>query len=173
MEWARQSPAPSWNAWSTGYAAPSVSTKDAADPQAAAWRDEARVFYDEDGTLVIRLRLTAADGALVLAALEHARAALDHEHQPAHEAIRDASDSSAEDPPPPAASAAEGFVHLSRIGLEAMATTRPETARRHRSRLTAHIDPLSGWGRLADGELLPPGSMPVLGPAMAATAVGR
>lgn len=114
--------------------------EDAADPQAAAWRDEARVSYDEDGTVVIRLRLSAADGALVVTALEQARAALDHQ------SARDASDSSAEDPPRPASSTAEGFVHLARVGLEAMASTRPAAARRHRSRLSAHIDPLVRLG---------------------------
>ena len=62
----------------------------------------------------------------------------------------------------PAAGAAEGVVHLAQIGLQAMASTRPEATRRARSQLVAHIDPLSGWARLADGELLPPDSLPAL-----------
>ena len=41
----------------------------------------------------------------------------------------------------------------------ATTTTTPDTARRTRYRLTAQIDPLSGWSRLRDGELLPPTSL--------------
>jgi hypothetical protein len=39
------------------------------------------------------------------------------------------------------------------------ATPTPDTARRNRFRMTASLDPLSGWGRLRDGELLPPTSL--------------
>jgi len=129
--------------------------EDAVDPEAAAWREETRVFYDDDGTLAIIARLPAEEGAVVLAALEQARAVLDHERRTEHQAIGAAS---AEDSPPPA-SMAEGLMHLARTGLEAMATARPEAARRTRSRLVVQLDPLSGWGRLADGEVLPPSSL--------------
>lgn len=53
----------------------------------------------------------------------------------------------------------EGLLHLARKGLEALGREHPESARRSRSRLSVHIDPLSGWARLRDGELLPPGSL--------------
>ena len=129
--------------------------EDAVDPEAAAWREETRVSYDDDGTLVIIARLPAEEGAVVLAALEQARAVLDHERRTEHRGIGAAS---AEDSPPPA-SMAEGLINLARTGLEAMATARPEAARRTRSRLVVQLDPLSGWGRLADGEVLPPGSL--------------
>ncbi len=108
--------------------------EDAADPEEAAWRTEARVSYDEDGTLMISLRLPAEQGR---------------------------TESSAE-ASPRRASLAEGLVQLARIALEAMATTHPEVARRNRSRLVAHVDPLSGWARLAEGELLPPCSLAAL-----------
>ena len=132
---------------------------DAADPEAAGWRDEAQVSYDEDGTLVIRLRLPAEQGAVVLAAVEQARALLDLQQRTA--APVDGADSSAEESDP-RSTVAEGFLQLARIGLEAMASRRPEAARRGRSQLVAQVDPLSGWARLADGELLPPGSLPAL-----------
>jgi hypothetical protein len=38
-------------------------------------------------------------------------------------------------------------------------TPTADTARRNRFRMTANVDPLSGWGRLRDGELLPPTSL--------------
>jgi len=129
--------------------------EDAADPWQAAWRNEAQVSYDEDGTLMISLRLPAEDGAVVLAALEQARAVLDHEVKPA---TPDRAGSSAE-ASPRRASLAAGLVQLARIALDAMATTRPEAARRNRSRLVAQVNPLSGWARLGDGELLPPSSL--------------
>jgi len=40
--------------------------EDAADPEQAAWRNEARVSHDEDGTLMISLGLPGEDGAVVL-----------------------------------------------------------------------------------------------------------
>ena len=129
--------------------------EDAADPEQAAWRNQARVSYDEDGTLRIGLRLPAEEGAVVLAALEQARAVLDHEEKPA---AQDRQEASAE-ASPPGASLAAGLVQLARIALNAMATAHPEAARRNRSRLVVQVDLLSGWARLADGELVPPTSL--------------
>jgi hypothetical protein len=43
--------------------------------------------------------------------------------------------------------------------LVAEQAAHPDIARRRRPRLTGQIDPLSGWGRQADGELLPPASL--------------
>src|SRR4051812_44069718 len=45
---------------------------------------------------------------------------------------------------------------MARNALDRQRTDHPDVARRTRSRLTVHIDPLSGWGRLNDGEILPP-----------------
>ena len=128
--------------------------EDAVDPDQAAWRDRTRVSYDEDGTLVISTRLPAEEGAVVLAALGQARAAIDHER-------RRATESSAEDSPP-SATLAEGLVHMAQLALARMAVEPPEAVRRGRSRLTAYIDPRSGWGRLPDGEFLPPEVMHAL-----------
>lgn len=60
---------------------------------------------------------------------------------------------------PPAATLAEGLVHLARVWLQVDSGERPEAARRARSRLVVQVDPLSGWGRLPDGEVLPPASL--------------
>jgi hypothetical protein len=68
-------------------------------------------------------------------------------------------DSSAEERAPARATRADGALAMARAHLEQLAATRPEAARRTRSRLVAHVDPLSGWGRLADGEILPPSSL--------------
>ncbi len=40
-----------------------------------------------------------------------------------------------------------------------LAAAIPSAARRARVQLTAQVDPLTGWGRLRDGELLPPTSL--------------
>jgi hypothetical protein len=74
-------------------------------------------------------------------------------------------DSSAEERPA-RATPADGALAMARALLEAQAATRPEAARRSRSRLVAHVDPLSGWGRLADGEILPPTSLADVLPTM-------
>ncbi len=57
------------------------STQDAADPELAAHRLRTRIRYEDDGTLMISARLPAEHGALVLAALEAARAEIDHQHR--------------------------------------------------------------------------------------------
>jgi len=51
-------------------------------------------------------------------------------------------------------------MHLARSFLQVTAAELPDVARRQRSRLVAHIDPLSGWARLPDGEFLPPTCVP-------------
>lgn len=104
---------------------------------------------------MINLRLPAEEGAVVLAALEQAHAVLDHGEKPA---AQDRQEASAE-ASPPSASLAAGFVQLARIALNAIATAHPEAARRNRSRLVVQVVLLSGWARLADGELLPPSSL--------------
>jgi hypothetical protein len=135
--------------------------EDEADPQAAAHRMRTRISYDSDGTFVLTVRLPTDDGAVLLTALEQARADLDR--RPAC-----GRPSSAEDPPHPASPTAtaatwsDAVMHLARTCLHNTATDRPHTARHSRVRLTAHVDPLSGWARLHDGELLPPAAAPPL-----------
>jgi hypothetical protein len=127
-----------------------------------------RVSHDDDGTMRISIRLSAEDGAAVLAALEAGQT--DFAALPAPET---APDSSAEESSPTPsrrpdaydfhvaklATAGTGFLHLCRVFLQHRGQTAPAKARRDRSRLTVQIDPLSGWARLPDGELLPPGTL--------------
>ena len=54
---------------------------------------------------------------------------------------------------------ADALLALAQAALQDEHATRPEIARRRRWRLTAQIDPVSGWARQADGELLPPSSL--------------
>ena len=60
---------------------------------------------------------------------------------------------------PPRATDAEALVALAQQALDRQAVEQPAVARRTRARLIAQVDPLSGWARLADGELLPPSSL--------------
>lgn len=71
------------------------------------------------------------------------------------------SESSAEDPcgQPAPATLTEALLHVAAGYLASATAGRPHAARQARYRLTAQIDPLSGWGRLADGELLPPAAL--------------
>ena len=54
---------------------------------------------------------------------------------------------------------AQALLALAQDALAAEHQAHPAIARRRRAQLTAQIDPLSGWGRQADGELLPPTSL--------------
>lgn len=67
-------------------------------------------------------------------------------------------DGSCEPDAPVKATDGEALLAMARTVLDAQRTKHPEIARGNRSRLVVQIDPLSGWGRLRDGELLPPTS---------------
>lgn len=54
---------------------------------------------------------------------------------------------------------AEALLALAQDALAVEQAIHPSIARRRRPQLTAQVDPLSGWGRQADGELLPPTSL--------------
>ncbi|HVB26293.1 MAG TPA: HNH endonuclease signature motif containing protein, partial [Mycobacteriales bacterium] len=178
---------------------------DAADPVQAEWRMRTSVRYDEDGTLVLTTRLPAERGALVLAALEAARAQIDAERRAESSAEESGGESSAEESPdadpanrgapgtgttgrdqqaaddaagdepereperdrPAAATLADAVVRIAQDSLVLRAREHPDRARRDRSRLQVAVDPLSGWARLADGELLPPPVTKTLLPALA------
>ena len=196
--------------------------QDEADPERAVWRRRVSVSYDADGDLVVSVRLSAQDGAVLLAALEQAQAELDQrraEQLPVQEedvsaetsgaGAADSAGVSAETsagvaetpgagaagdvsaktsgptaargpaetpgaggadgasaetsgcgavrpvgtPEPRRATMGEALLELARRSLD---RATPDRARRSRARLTAQLDPLSGWARLADGELLPP-----------------
>ncbi len=53
----------------------------------------------------------------------------------------------------------EALLAMASAALEVERAGHPESFRRQRSRLVVQVDPLSGWGRLRDGELLPPTSL--------------
>ncbi|MCW2621534.1 MAG: endonuclease [Frankiales bacterium] len=144
--------------------------EDAADPERARWRADIKTRYDDDGTMVITVRLPAEEGAVLLAGIERSQDLL----APADATGgSDRPDVSAEasgtvggigDQRAPGDQAAgvprpsrtQAFLHLIRTALEHLGAARPESARRSRSRLTVQVDPLSGWARLPDGEFLPP-----------------
>ena len=153
--------------------------EDAADPERAAWQLRTRLAYDDDGTLVLSIRMPAERGPAVIAALEEAMADLDrqrtaasttHDVEPASAQPSSAEDGASASPsldagvtdpdttPVPRATHAEGLLHLCQSYLGAIAEAQPARHRRGRARLRVHIDPLSGWSRLHDGELLPPGA---------------
>ena len=108
-----------------------------------------RKRWDEDGTLVLTLRYSAEDAQVVLAALEATQADLDG-------AARESSAEEPETPAPSNVSLSEALQNL----CEQVLDGRLGTHRAARRRLTALVDPASGWTRLHDGELLPPGSIP-------------
>ena len=54
---------------------------------------------------------------------------------------------------------ADALLALAQAALQDEHATRPAVARRRRWQLTAQLDPVSGWARQADGELLPPSSL--------------
>lgn len=154
----------------------------AGDPDLAAYQLRTRHRYDADGNLVLTIYAPAEYAPLVLAGIEAQRAQLDR-HRQAEAADRGADDDGAADgaephAPDPAADVsagtpttagpvtaepgratdAEALLAMARSALDIQRSQQPELARRSRSRLVVQIDPLSGWARLQDGELLPPSS---------------
>jgi hypothetical protein len=71
----------------------------------------------------------------------------------------DAPDVPARSPHKPRATDGDALLTLAQQALAAEQQAHPDVARRRRPQLTARIDPLSGWARQADGELLPPTSL--------------
>ncbi|GAC1322265.1 MAG: HNH endonuclease signature motif containing protein [Mycobacteriales bacterium] len=142
----------------------------ALDADGAAYRRRPRVAYDEDGTLVITVRLDAADGPLVLAALTGALADLGAEWgtEAGVESNATTAESSAEDGAQPKPTLTDALVQVATDWLARQAREHPRVARRRRSHLVVQVDPLSGWARLPDGELLPPS---VVGPSAALVGV--
>ena len=154
--------------------------EDEADPGYARGKMRSSVRYDDDGTMLITVKLPAEQGAIVLAALDAAREEIDRERDAERSAERTspqeaAGERSAERTSPQGqafreedadpterASIAQGLVRMSETALAIAAKDRPDAARRAKRRLVAQVDPLSGWARLADGEFLPPAIAPPL-----------
>ena len=113
-------------------------------------RPKVTTRYDADGDMIITVKASAAEGAVVLAALDAACSDLDS-------TSAGPAESSAEDSKRPSrATQGQGFLELCEGYLRQRARDHPDRARRDRSKLIVQVDPLSGWARLPDGELLPP-----------------
>ncbi len=152
----------------------------AADPERADWKVRTRKRYDPDGNLVITITTRAEYAPVVEAGLDAKRAELQRlleaevaEVPPVEEPLPPP-DVPAGTPPeqhPPARCVPAGtpdqptvtdgdaLLALAQEALAVERAARPDLARRRRAQLTAQIDPLSGWGRQVDGELLPPASL--------------
>jgi hypothetical protein len=113
--------------------------------------------------MVITIRAAAEDGAVIRAGIQAMRAQINRRRRAEQAAAPEEAGSrvSAETPveEPADATMAEALVEMARLALEQQHADHPDIARRTRSELTAHVDPLSGWGRLHDGEFLPPSSL--------------
>ncbi len=118
-----------------------------------------RVRYEQDGDLIVSIRASAQDGAVLLAAIEAARNDLDAALAEAAPAKKGQPESPAEESRTRLAGEGEGVLHLCQAYLSGQAKAHPGRSRRRRARLTAQLDPISGWARLPDGELLPPGTI--------------
>lgn len=62
-------------------------------------------------------------------------------------------------PTPAPVTDGEALLALAQRALDTQQQQSPAAARRDRPRLRPQIDPLTGWARLSDGELLPPGGL--------------
>ncbi|HWH29344.1 MAG TPA: DUF222 domain-containing protein [Mycobacteriales bacterium] len=71
----------------------------------------------------------------------------------------EAGDPADDGPQPAPVTDADALLALTQQALADENQTHPGITRRRRRQLTAHIDPLSGWARQSDGELLPPTSL--------------
>lgn len=125
----------------------------AADPERAAYKMRVTRKYDVDGTRVLTIRSNGEDAAVIDAAISRVCADINRRRK------AEAADVSAETSEIAHATLAEGLLEMSRRSLEQDAAEHPDAARRRKSELVAHVDPLSGWARLHDGELLPPTSL--------------
>ena len=122
-------------------------------PQDAEPRYGVSVRYEYDGTAVLTARLPAEQAAIVLAALETCQEQL----EPAAAKEKASAEAS-----PASASAAVRKPGVSRqqallqVAQDWLDNQPSWVRRRSKPRLTAQLDPLSGWARLHNGELLPP-----------------
>ena len=146
------------------------------DPEAVPL--QTRVTYDRDGNFVMTISGPAQYLPVLRAGLEAkrgelARAAADGVPPPpagdqmalVDGPVSDAvglEGEQAESAEPPTRSRptdADALLALAQDALAAERAGHPDVARRRRAELTAQVDPLSGWARQTDGELLPPTSL--------------
>jgi hypothetical protein len=135
-----------------------------ADPELAKWQVRTRERYDPDGNLVITIVTRPEYAPVIRAGLAAQRAELDREREAACGQAVSAETPAATPAAVPAAAPAAGtdgeaLLALAQEALAAERDSSPTVARRRRPQLTPQLDPLSGWGRQVDGELLPPSTM--------------
>lgn len=162
---------------------------DAADPERAAWLRRPQVRYEDDGDMVITIRLPAEQGQVVLAAMEQELKELRAEGaapagedvpagtpaavpapRPAPDDVSGSGVDRTEDVPaetpdapgPLPADVPAGTPHEPTLAdaLVRLCSGVRVTDEAARTRLKIVLDPLTGWSRTCDGELLPPGAVP-------------
>ena len=124
----------------------------ATDPELAQWKVRTRERYDRDGNLVITIVTRPEYAPVIKAGLEARRAELDR-------SAACGGAVSAGTPDEERATEGDALLALAQDALTAEQQAHPDVARRRRPQLTPQIDPVSGWARQADGELLPPSTM--------------
>ncbi len=145
--------------------------------QSPAEKPAARVAWDDDGTLVLTLRISPAEAPGVLAALESAQVAEQTDRDRRRVALSaelagrfplGASAEAASTPDEPVPPYAEPYEYVERQAAKEQhdsgratladglirALTKPDGLPAVTVKVL--LDPLSGWGRTPDGELLPP-----------------
>jgi len=150
-----------------------------ADPERAEWKVRTRQRYDRDGNLVITITTRPEYGPVLLAGLAATRGELDRESEavatgadvPAGRPDAPSRPTSPTDPTSPTgvpagtpverprATDGDALLVLAQQALAAERQDHPDIARRRRPQLTPQVDPLSGWARQHDGELLPPATL--------------
>lgn len=166
---ARHSSAAQLEKLAAGVARARSYDEDRADPEWAAWRLRTRVRYDDRGGFTMTISGPAHLLPVVREGLDARKAELQREQSQGEQAAAVAEAElpltsedgvSAETPPaPPEPTDADALVSLAEDALAAEQAAHPTAARRRRSQLSPQVDPLSGWARQTDGQLLPPSSM--------------
>ena len=130
----------------------------AADPELAQWKVRTRERYDQDGNYVFTIVTRPEYAPVVRAGLAAKRAEIQAGRGAA--CGQPVSAGTPEEPAaPPVPTDGEALLALAQEALATEQQAHPTAARRRRPHLSPQIDPLSGWARQADGELLPPSSM--------------
>lgn len=128
-----------------------------ADPELAAWRMRATSSYDDAGNRRIVIMVPAEDAPVFDAALAQLQAELDHEwFEQAGVSAETSAGRTQTGAAQMKATLGDALLEMARRTVDAAT---PDRARRSRATLTAQVDPVSGWARLQDGELLPPTSL--------------
>ncbi|MCW2679693.1 MAG: endonuclease [Frankiales bacterium] len=131
-----------------------VADEAAADPEQAEWKVRTRKRYDDDGNLVMTIYAKAEYAPVIEAGIEAKRAEIDRERS-----CGEPVPAGTPDGVPTRATDGDALLALAQEALADEKEAHPDAARRRRPQLTPQVDPLSGWARQVDGELLPPSSM--------------